>query len=99
MYTYDFGDEWTHSITLEKITGNDAMIADCIGGKGKCPPEDCGGHFGYMDLKEILNNPENPESKDMREWLGMSKKAKWEADDFDLKQTSNWLRKFCNEYL
>ena len=99
MYNYDFGDGWTHEITLEKIIDSDSFIADCTGGKGTCPPEDCGGPFGYMDLKEILKDPKHPEYKEMREWLGLTKKETWETDNFNRLQTSKWLQRFSVEYL
>ena len=43
IYTYDFGDDWEHKITLEKITEKQVRKTKCLAGKGKCPPEDCGG--------------------------------------------------------
>lgn len=50
-YTYDFGDDWTHDITLEKVISGERLFATCTGGKGACPPEDCGGCWGYEDMK------------------------------------------------
>jgi hypothetical protein len=50
-YIYDFGDDWIHNITLEAITGDKLIHADCLQGKGACPPEDCGGPGGYYRLK------------------------------------------------
>jgi len=52
-YIYDFGDDWIHSIKLEKIIPGKAVKAICIAGKGACPPEDCGGPREYEHLKEI----------------------------------------------
>lgn len=99
MYNYDFGDGWAHEITLEKITDSNSLIADCIGGKGICPPEDCGGPFGFKEMKDILKDPKNPEYKEMRVWLGLIKKETWEEDNFDRRQTSKWVRRFSVEYL
>jgi hypothetical protein len=58
-YTYDFGDEWDHDIKLEKVLLPDpdlhaTAVAVCLAGKGACPPEDCGGPWGYADLKETM---------------------------------------------
>ena len=99
MYNYDFGDGWTHEITLQKITDNASLIADCIGGNGTCPPEDCGGQFGFKEMKDILKDSKNPEYKEMCEWLGLTKKETWEADNFDRRLTSKWVRRFSVEYL
>ncbi len=54
VYTYDFGDNWTHDIKLEKVLPPDpaARVPVCLAGKGACPPEDCGGAWAYAELKE-----------------------------------------------
>ena len=53
-YTYDFGDNWEHDIVLEKVTEPDAGDGRpvLLTGKGACPPEDCGGPWGYAELKD-----------------------------------------------
>jgi hypothetical protein len=91
-YIYDFGDGWEHKITLEKITEDKTLTADCLAGKGTCPPEDCGGSWGYMNLIEILKDPENPEYAEMKEWLGLDDDEEWDADQFDLKDVSAMVR-------
>jgi hypothetical protein len=52
-YTYDFGDDWKHDIVLEKVLEPDAGDGRSVlvTGKGACPPEDCGGRWGYAELK------------------------------------------------
>ncbi len=55
------------------MTEDSAVKANCIAGKGACPPEDCGGPWGYEAFKETMNNPKHPEYKEMREWLGLKK--------------------------
>jgi Plasmid pRiA4b ORF-3-like protein len=50
-YIYDLGDDWVHKIILEEIIEGTADSADCINGKGYCPPKDCGGPAGYEQLK------------------------------------------------
>ena len=92
IYIYDFGDGWEHKITLEKISEDKILKADCIDGKGACPPEDCGGPWGYMNMIEILKDPENPECGEMREWLGMEEDEEWDADQFNLEDTSAMVR-------
>lgn len=72
LYKYDFGDGWQHNILLEKILpatkAEDYPI--CIAGKRKCPPEDCGGIWGYKDLLTVMNDPDDPEYEEKMEWLG-----------------------------
>ncbi len=91
-YIYDFGDGWEHKITLEKITVDDKKFADCLAGKGTCPPEDCGGPWGYANLVEILKDPKNPEYAEMKEWLGLEDDEEWDADGFDLEDVSAMVR-------
>lgn len=52
IYTYDFGDNWEHDIVLEAITDVKDSEPSCLAGKGACPPEDCGGIYGYEMMKE-----------------------------------------------
>ena len=75
-YEYDFGDGWIHTILLEKILPVDTntIYPVCLAGKMHCPPEDCGGVWGYTDLLEILKDPKHEDYEDNKEWLG---------DDFD----------------
>lgn len=51
-YTYDFGDDWEHIITLEKIIPRDKGLSypRCIQGERACPPEDCGGVWDYEEI-------------------------------------------------
>jgi pRiA4b ORF-3-like protein len=55
-YTYDFGDDWEHAVAIEKIEPalEGAVYPVCIAGKRACPPEDCGGPWGYQDLLQVL---------------------------------------------
>ncbi len=72
VYEYDFGDGWEHTITLEKILPMEKQYNHpiCIAAKMHCPPEDCGGVYGYMHLLEIIANPNHEEYDDTLEWLG-----------------------------
>lgn len=51
-YTYDFGDDWRHKLVLEKILprNENSDYPLCIGGRRACPPEDCGGTWGYEEI-------------------------------------------------
>ncbi|MBC8003882.1 MAG: plasmid pRiA4b ORF-3 family protein [Verrucomicrobia bacterium] len=91
-YIYDFGDDWVHHITLEKILPGDVKTPACVAGKGACPPEDCGGPWGYEDLKAILADPNHEEHAEMKEWLGMEEDEQWDADEFDVEETNGALQ-------
>lgn len=54
-YTYDFGDDWQHRVTVEKILDNyELNYPQVIKFKGSCPPEDCGGVFGYYERLDSM---------------------------------------------
>jgi hypothetical protein len=93
MYIYDFGDDWKHEIRLEKMTEEKLLRAVLQDGKGACPPEDCGGAWGYENLKAILDDPKDPEHKEMKEWLGLGKKQKWDAEAFDIEAAKKRVAK------
>lgn len=84
-YTYDFGDGWEHDIVLEEIlpAGAETSGPVCVAGKGACPPEDCGGPWGYEGLKATLADPDADEHEEMLDWLGLGS-----GDDFDPKEFS-----------
>jgi len=42
----------------------------CLGGERACPPEDCGGPWGYSDFLETLMNPDHKSHDKMLEWVG-----------------------------
>ena len=69
-YVYDFGDNWLHFVQVEKVLNAEPKVKypRCIDGRRACPPEDCGGPYGYDDLVESAEKPgENPE---LLEWVG-----------------------------
>ncbi len=54
-YMYDFGDGWEHVLTLEKVLeAGEHQTPVCLKGARSCPPEDCGGAWGYENLLKIL---------------------------------------------
>lgn len=71
-YTYDFGDDWKHRVEVTNVLDDDPRLnyPICIGGENACPPEDCGGTFGFEELKEKLAGPEGEERDEVLEWLG-----------------------------
>jgi hypothetical protein len=71
-YEYDFGDGWEHELFVEARTVAEAnkVYPACIAGQGACPPEDCGGVYGFDDLKETLAGPPSEERAELEEWAG-----------------------------
>jgi len=89
-YSYDFGDDWDHDISIEKTLLSDdvARVPDCVGGRRACPPEDCGGPWGYRELLEILGDPTHREHGERLEWAG----GPIDPDAFDPEDFADNLR-------
>jgi Plasmid pRiA4b ORF-3-like protein len=85
-YMYDFGDGWEHIILVEAVKTPEAgaRYPVCVTGKRACPPEDCGGVWGYADMLEALADPEHPEHDELKEWIGES----FDPEMFDLEQAN-----------
>jgi hypothetical protein len=91
-YIYDFGDDWNHQIILEKILDEKVLHPICIKASGACPPEDCGGPWAYVNIKNALTDKKHPEHKDMKEWLGLSPRERFDAEEYDLEFINEELR-------
>ncbi|MBI3971441.1 MAG: plasmid pRiA4b ORF-3 family protein [Chloroflexi bacterium] len=85
-YTYDFGDDWEHDILVEKVLPpvSGVRYPICITGRRACPPEDCGGIWGYEELLEILQDPQHEEYEERLEWLG----GEFDPEAFDLEEAN-----------
>jgi hypothetical protein len=68
-YLYDFGDSWEHILYVENISTEELLNPICLEGERACPPDDCGGEWGYTDLLEILKDKNHPEYEGYKEWL------------------------------
>jgi hypothetical protein len=89
-YEYDFGDGWMHHLELVEIYIRpiDEVLPQIIEGENACPPEDCGGTYGYKKLKEVLLNPKHTEYKSTKIWVG----AKFDPTYFDMNSTQRNLK-------
>ena len=72
QYIYDFGDDWDHSIRIERV--NEAApgmtYPRLLKATGACPPEDVGGAWGYEEFLEALADPDHEQHEDMVRWSG-----------------------------
>lgn len=69
-YTYDFGDDWEHTITVEAVENAEAgrpvdASVRCLAGRRKGPPDDIGGIHNYEHILAVAANPSDPEYRDM----------------------------------
>ena len=90
-YSYDFGDNWQHKIVVEKILDEnevDKKIPVCIDGERACPPEDCGGVWGYEELLQIRKDKNHPDYEErITEWLGED----FDPEEFNVEEVNNLL--------
>jgi hypothetical protein len=92
-YVYDFGDYWQHDVVVEKVLDAErgARYPICMAGKGRRPPEDCGGVWGYADLRETLADPAHEDHADMLEWLGLESAEDFDPTAFDVDRVNGLL--------
>jgi hypothetical protein len=71
-YWYDFGDDWWHTITIEKTLdmSPDNRHPACLAGARACPPEDIGGLWGYAEFLEAMADPKHERHRELSEWYG-----------------------------
>jgi hypothetical protein len=89
-YEYDFGDGWEHALLVEAVLPltEGVLYPTCLTGRRACPPEDCGGPWGYGELLAALKDPAHEEHASMVEWLG----GDFDPEAFDLQATNDALR-------
>ena len=73
-YLYDFGDYWMHQLkVIDRLAYDEqteTIEIECLNGENACPPDDCGGPYGYLELKKAIDDPKHPEHEDILMWLG-----------------------------
>ncbi|WP_300016189.1 plasmid pRiA4b ORF-3 family protein [Pseudonocardia sp.] len=87
-YSYDFGDGWEHDIVLESMEAETVDTARCTAGRRACPPEDCGGPWGYAELLAAVSDPGHPDHAERVEWAG----PYFDPAEFDRAAVNDQLR-------
>lgn len=90
VYEYDFGDGWRHEVLFEGSPSADpkAKYPLCVEGARACPPEDCGGPWGYVDFLAAITDSEHEQHAELLEWRGP-----FDPEAFDPKKTTAEMRK------
>lgn len=98
-WEYDFGDSWLHEVKLSSVgeyKEGEPHIS-FIKGERECPPEDCGGIWGYQDLlklyaKKATRKRLTEEEEERLEWYDMT-------DDFDPEYFDvDYAHEICEDY-
>ena len=92
-YLYDFGDDWAHHLSVEKVVAAEPGVRypRCVAGQGACPPEDVGGPWGYEEFQAALTDPSHPEHDERLEWAG----GTFDPHHFDLEEADQGLERLA----
>ncbi len=95
-YEYDFGDGWEHEVLFEGSPPVDprAKYPLCVEGERACPPEDCGGVWGYAEFLEAIQDPKHEEHESMLEWVG----GRFDPEAFDAKRATEEMKKGVRDW-
>jgi hypothetical protein len=90
-YEYDFGDGWQHEIVFEGCPKVDpkAKYPVCLEGERACPPEDCGGIWGYAEFLEAIGDKKHERHEELLEWIG----GRFDPEAFDPDAATKNMRK------
>ncbi|MDR0632751.1 MAG: plasmid pRiA4b ORF-3 family protein [Holosporales bacterium] len=91
-YQYDFGDNWVHKIELKEIRAKEKGVEypRCVDGRMACPPDDCGGIYGYYEILEDYGNKASDAHDVAVEVLGEGFDPKYfSVDDVDFANILN----------
>lgn len=79
IYTYDFGDDWTHRIELisKRAIEPNEPLPRFVGGQWATPPEDIGGPPMYEVFKEAREDASHPE----HDWAEEAGYVDWAHDE------------------
>jgi hypothetical protein len=89
VYEYDFGDSWRHVIEIEETLPPEERVRypRCLDGRRACPPEDCGGPWGYPNFLDAIQAPDHPDHEERLEWIG----DEFDPERFDLEEMNGGL--------
>jgi len=90
IYQYDFGDSWLHELKFEGFVACErgTRYPVCVDGARACPPEDCGGPWGYLAMLDVLANPQHEQHEQLLEWHGPL-----DPEAFDARETTKALQR------
>ena len=84
-FEYDFGDSWEHDVWMKSSRDYEKKEKPSITfvkGAGACPPEDCGGVYGYVELLQLRQKKKlSKNDRERLEWYGISED--YNPEDFD----------------
>lgn len=96
---YDFGDNWTVNVTLERFFRDNELpgrlLPRVLEGKGYGIVEDCGGASGLANLAKAFKKKKGSAYNEYRQWLGLND---FDMDRFDIDDMNFRLQKVPRIY-
>ncbi len=95
-FEYDFGDSWQHDLWIKGVreyNNGEKPTIICVKGQGACPPENCGGVWGYSDLLE-LTKKKKLTADEKEELEGYDMLEDFDPDYFDIDFANVLLKKW-----
>ncbi len=94
QYVYDMGDFWDHSIIFERVTAPlpEVSYPQFLGGERRCPPEDCGGPFGYGEFLRKISSKNRKTREGALDWYG----GPYDPDDISERNVIAGLGRFAS---
>ena len=107
FYEYDFNSDWQHQIRVEAILSPEPnrYYPVCINGRRTCPPEDCGGSWAFMALRQqysmghiLMRLAEIAEEGDTEDYYEEIQELRYwaAADRFDRKAVNRRLQDYVS---
>jgi hypothetical protein len=90
-YNYDFGDSWEHQLVVEKVLKPEKALTHpvCLDGERACPPEDCGGVWGFANYVKAISDRKHPDHEELLEWGG-----EFDPEKFDLEGINSTFKRW-----
>ena len=95
---YDYGDSWEHDVWVKGIREYDkgeTPSIQFVTGHGKCPPEDCGGVWGYAELLGLTQKKKlTAKEREILECYEMDSKSDFDPEYCDI----DYFKDVAEEY-
>lgn len=85
-YTYDFGDNWKHVVSIEAVTPAEPGVVypRYVSGERRGPPEDVGSVEGFYEFAEQIADPRHPQHEEAVAWYVDRYRQPFDPDAIDV---------------
>ena len=94
IFEYDFGDSWEHDLWYKgerEYHPEEEPSISFVKGQGACPPEDCGGIWGYLELLQLRQKKKlTKDEREQLEWYFMNED--YDPEECDAEEISDFMQ-------